>query len=103
LGSTGAFVTARAEALKSDPLSEYNGKIFDNGVRVKNVDATNFVKECTVDSDVVLRWKDSDNTYFQGGIQIGVGDFVECVGWQKRWDEAAGGDSNSLAIGRKDG
>lgn len=101
LGNAGTYVAQKALTDSTNIISTYNGKIIDYGIRVKNVDATNLVKECNVDPNIILSWKNSDNTYFQGGIQIGVGDFIECVGWHKRWDEASLGSSNSFRIGRK--
>lgn len=48
-------------------------------------------------------WTNPNNAYFQRGIQVGLGDFIECVGWDKRWDENSQGYSNSFRIGRKEG
>ena len=54
----------KASVDETSPQNTYNGKIFDYGLRIKNVESTNIVKECTMDPAVILKLKNSDNTYF---------------------------------------
>ena len=60
----GSYVTQKALADETSQVQTYDGKVFNYGVRIKNVDSTYLVRECTIPQTVTDAWKNSNNAYF---------------------------------------
>lgn len=54
-------------------------RLFNYGLRIKNLGSLDFVNQCEVPSAMQLKISDSNNEYVQKGIHLAEGDFYECV------------------------